>query len=126
MPDRSPFVAPEPGSREADLIFALRNSLHHLSGFELITRRPAFDVSTTDVLVVTALCFGVFILGSSQAVASGFPTPPFTDAMFFNIITYEIFVAAAALGYLHLRGHDLRHLVPSPTYAGSIAGAVLF
>lgn len=91
-----------------------------------MTRRPVFAVSTTDVLVVTALCFGVFILGSIQAVASGFPTPPFTDAMFFNIITYEIFFAAAALGYLHLRGHDLRHLVPSPTYAGSIAGAILF
>ncbi|HEY6096039.1 MAG TPA: CPBP family intramembrane glutamic endopeptidase [Gallionellaceae bacterium] len=91
-----------------------------------MTRRPIFAVSIADVLIVTALCFGMFILSSIQAVASGFPTPPFTDAMFFNIIAYEICFAAAALGYLHLRGHDLGHLIPSPSYTGSIAGAVLF
>lgn len=82
--------------------------------------------STADIMIVTALCFGWFILVSLQAVASGFPSQPFTDAALFEIIACELVFAAAALGYLHLRGHDLAHFIPSPTVTGSLSGAGLF
>lgn len=91
-----------------------------------MNHRSAVANSAADIVIVTALCFGWFILGSLQAVASGFPTHPFTDVSFFGIIASEIMLAAAALGYLHVRGHDLANLVPNPTVAGTLVGVGLF
>lgn len=91
-----------------------------------MNQRSAIANSTADILIVTAVCFGWFILGSVQAVGSGFPSQPFTDAVFFEIMASEVVFAAAALGYLYFRGHDLAQFVPTPTLAGSLAGAGLF
>jgi membrane protease YdiL (CAAX protease family) len=88
--------------------------------------RSAIANSTADIVIVTALCFGWFILGSIQAVAAGFPSHPFTDGAFYGIIASEVMLAAAAFGYLHVRGHDLAHFIPTPTVAGSVAGVGLF
>jgi len=53
---------------------------------------------TADAVIVMAICFGWFILGSIQAVASGFPTRPFTDSSFIGIIGFEVVFAAVAAG----------------------------
>ena len=79
-----------------------------------------------DLVVVTAICFGWFILLSLHAVAANFPSEPFTDGVFLEIITIEFVLAAAALGYLRVRGYDLRRLLPKPTIADSLVGVGLF
>jgi len=88
--------------------------------------RPFAASSTSDILLVTTLCFGWFILGSIAAVVSGFPDEPFTDSALYGIIAAELIFGAAALGYLRLRHYDLAQLKPTPTVMGSLAGLVLF
>lgn len=89
--------------------------------------QPTAQASTaTDAIIVTAICFGWFILGSVQAVASGFPAHPFSDSTFFSIIILELILGASALGYLQVRGHNLTQLVPIPTAIGCLVGLALY
>lgn len=88
--------------------------------------RQAAAHSPFDILIVTAVCFGIFILGSIQSVASGFPATAFSDSVFFEIITTELILGAAALGYLYHRGHDLSRFIPMPTLIGSLTGLALY
>jgi len=81
---------------------------------------------TADAVIVMAICFGWFILGSIQAVASGFPTRPFTDSSFIGIIGFEVVFAAVAAGYLWARGYNLRQLLPVPTAIGCLVGLALY
>lgn len=81
--------------------------------------------STSDILVVTTLCFGWFIFGSILSVVAGFPTDGFTDSTFFEIIATELILGGAALGYLYFRGHNLALFIPAPTAYGSLAGVAL-
>ncbi|CAG1011907.1 hypothetical protein BURK2_04390 [Burkholderiales bacterium] len=75
-----------------------------------------------DAFVVTAVCFGWFILLSLHAVSAGFPTRPFTNTSLLGILVTELTLATAALGYLYVRGHDLANLVPRPSRNGTLAG----
>jgi len=79
-----------------------------------------------DAIVVAAICFGWFILTSVQAVASGFPTRPFSDSSFIGIIALEVIFAATAIGYLRTRGYDLTQLLPIPTAIGCLIGLALY
>ena len=87
---------------------------------------PVRTNKVADAAVVVTICFGWFILGSIGAVASGFPTRPFDDSTFIAIIFLEVLLAAAALFYLRLRGHDLSPFVPSPTGIGCLVGLALY
>src|SRR5580698_3493492 len=79
-----------------------------------------------DAAIVTAICFGWFILISVDAVARGFPTPPFTDDSFLEMIFLELILSAFALYFLRSRGYPLRQLLPAPSAVGTLAGLVLF
>jgi membrane protease YdiL (CAAX protease family) len=82
--------------------------------------------STTDIIIVTAICFGWFILGSVQAVASGFPAVPFNDSFFVGLIATEAIFGTAAIGYLQARRYDIAQLIPAPTAIGCFVGLVLY
>lgn len=89
--------------------------------------RPATPLGTlVDAAIVTAICFGWFILTSVEAVQSDFPAEPFTDSAFVQIILLEAVFAAVALVYLRARGHDLRRLLPVPTSVGCLVGLGLY
>jgi membrane protease YdiL (CAAX protease family) len=82
--------------------------------------------SAADAIMVTAICFGWFILGSIQAVASGFPTRPFSDSFLVGIIVLEGILAITAIGYLLARGYNLAQLLPVPTAIGCLVGLGLY
>jgi uncharacterized protein len=82
--------------------------------------------TATDCVVVATICFGWFILVSVQAVASGFPILPETDASLLELIAREVLYGVVALWYLHARGYDLAQLLPAPTAAGTLAGLALY
>ena len=79
-----------------------------------------------DLVVVTALCFGWFIVASVLAVMAGFPAQPFSDAALIGIVLIELLFGALALGYLRLRGHELRVLFPRPSIPESVLGVGLY
>ncbi len=72
--------------------------------------------------MVTAICFGLFILVAFQAMGAGFPDAQFTDAGNFNLVGLELVLGACALLYLHGRGFDIGSLYPAPTWSGSLLG----
>jgi len=82
--------------------------------------------TATDCVVVSAICFGWFILVSAQSVASGFPSDALTDASLLDLMAREAGFAAGALGYLHLRGYKLAQLMPAPTSVGTLSGLGLY
>lgn len=75
--------------------------------------------------VVTAICFGLFILVAFQAAGAGFPDAQFTDAGNLNLVGLELVLGTFALLYLHFRGFDIRSLYPAPTLSGSMLGLVV-
>ncbi len=79
-----------------------------------------------DRVIVTALCFGVFIWSSLHTAAAGFPAATATDHGLASLIAIELGLALLALVYLHMRGHDLRLLLPVPSAHGMLAGIALF
>jgi membrane protease YdiL (CAAX protease family) len=82
--------------------------------------------SRTDKVIVTLICFGLFIVSSSYAVVAGFPTQPFNDTSAITTIIVEGIMAAAAVIFLRIRGYDLANLRSSPTFKGCLAGILLF
>jgi uncharacterized protein len=84
------------------------------------------SISIPEALAVSAICFGYFILGSIQAVASGFPTSSFDNGVVWHIIRTELVLGAVALVFLHLRGFDIRSLVPRFSLAGAGVGVCLY
>ena len=56
--------------------------------------------SPLDLIVVTALCFGWFILASVLAVMAGFPAQPFSDAALIGVVLIEIVFGSLALGLI--------------------------
>lgn len=83
-------------------------------------------LSYAEAGVVTAICFGLFILLSLQAVVAGFPDATYTDEGNAWIVGVELTLAASALFYLHLRGFDIGSLYPAPTLSGSLVGLGVF
>lgn len=87
---------------------------------QTITRKST--LSFTEAGTVTAICFGLFILVSVQALMDGFPAATATDAGNAWVVGVELTLGAAALFYLHLRGFDIASLYPAPTVPGSVVG----
>jgi membrane protease YdiL (CAAX protease family) len=80
----------------------------------------------SDAAVVSAICFGMFIFWSTQAVLSGFPEARLSDASNAWMILVEVVLAAAALLYLYARGFDIRSLYPIPNLRGTFLGLGIF
>lgn len=79
-------------------------------------------LSYTEAGTVAAICFGLFILCSLQAMTAGFPEARYSDDGNATIVGLELVLGACALIYLHLRGFDIRSLYPVPTLGGSLIG----
>lgn len=95
----------------------------------LPTRSSARTVTTPlEALAVTAICFGISIYASLQAVASNFPvsTGAFSDSGFIWLVCIELTLGAVALGFLHARRYAVASLVPAPTAKGAVAGIGLY
>ncbi len=94
-----------------------------------MTNLPRTRSTTTplEAAVVVTICFGLSIVASLQAMASGFrATGAFTDTSLLWLIASELVLAGAALAFLHLRGFAIVSLLPTPTLRGGIAGVALF
>jgi CAAX protease family protein len=89
-------------------------------------QRPAPAITPVDLAVITAICFGLFILSSVNSVLEGLPVYNITNDELGATIVTEIGLAVFALGYLRIRGHALRGLLPSPTLRGTLVGGGLF
>jgi membrane protease YdiL (CAAX protease family) len=79
-----------------------------------------------EAAAIMLICFGLSIALSINAVASGFPSRPFSDAGLVWLVGTEILLASVALVVLYLRGYAVLSLVPAPTLRGSLWGIGLF
>ncbi|MYN42408.1 CPBP family intramembrane metalloprotease [Duganella sp. FT109W] len=84
------------------------------------------DTPYNEAVVVGALCFGYFILGSTIAVFSQGGTQAFSDNSLLAIVVLELMLGACALGVLYARGYPLRTLLPRPSWGGALIGAGLY
>ena len=89
-------------------------------------RLPKSTLSMQEALVVCAICFGLFIMFSTQAVLAGFPEARFSDNGNTWSILIELLLAAAALVYLRTRNFDIASLYPAPGIEGTFVGLALF
>lgn len=87
---------------------------------------PKSTLSLGEALVLSLLCFGLFIVWSFQAVVGGFPTVASMDSRNWTGILIEAVLAAVALSYLHARRFDLRLLAVHPDLRGTLQGVGLF
>jgi len=79
-----------------------------------------------EAAVIVGICFGLSIVVSINAVASGFPSSPFSDSSLISMIGLELVFAFVALVVLYLRGFAIGTLVPAPTLKGCAQGLGLF
>lgn len=79
-----------------------------------------------DLVLVTAICFGLFIISSLDGVMRGFPTYQITDQRLASLVFIELAAAAVAVSYLRIRHYDMRSLFPSPTLQGVLVGVGLY
>jgi hypothetical protein len=89
---------------------------------------PATRTTTTpaEAMAVVAICFGLMIWQSVDAVFAGFPTYPFTDGGTLWLVKTELVLAAAALLLLRARGFAVETLYPRPSIVGALQGAALY
>ena len=83
-------------------------------------------LTTSETIVVSAICFGLFIYWSTQAVLQGFPEARFSDSSNVWMVGTETVLAASALLYLRARRFDLRGLAVQPDVKGTLLGLGLF
>lgn len=83
-------------------------------------------VSWAEAVTVSAICFGLFIVLSVQAVLAGFPVARFSDAGNGWSIGLELVLTFTAMLYLHARGFDVPSLYPAPSLAGTLVGLATF
>ena len=88
--------------------------------------RSTTTLTLLDVVVVSTVCFGLFILASLQAVLADFPAAEFDDTGNFATIIIEFVLGALALLYLHARRFDIASLYPQPEWRGALVGAGLY
>ena len=83
-------------------------------------------ITISEAAIVSAICFGLFIVWSTQAVLSGFPEAKFSDSSNVWMILVEVILAAAALLYLRVRNFDILSLYPRPNLRGTFLGLGIF
>jgi uncharacterized protein len=87
---------------------------------------PKSTLSIREALIVSTICFGLFIVWSTQAVLGGFPEAKFSDSGNAWMVLVEVVLAASALMYLRARNFDVRSLHLRPDVRGTLLGFVLF
>jgi membrane protease YdiL (CAAX protease family) len=83
-------------------------------------------LSIHEAAIVSAICFGLFIFWSTQAVLSGFPEARFSDSGDAWMALVEAVLGASALLYLRARNFDVWSLYPQPDVLGTLFGLGLF
>lgn len=82
--------------------------------------------SATEVIIVTAICFGLFIYWSLQAVAAGFPSGAgFSDSYLINIALTECVLTFLAMMVLRWQAYPLKSLLAAPNWRDSGTGCLL-
>ena len=79
-----------------------------------------------EAAVIMGICFGFPIVSSLDAVASGFPSHPFSNSGLIWVVGLEVVLAFAAVVVLWLRGFAVSTLMPAPTLKGSAQGIGIF
>ncbi len=79
-----------------------------------------------DAVVVSTICFGLFIVASLQAVSADFPVAEFDDSANAGTIVLELILAAFALLYLYARRIEVASLYPRPEWRGALVGVGLY
>ena len=75
---------------------------------------PKSTLSIWEAATVSAICFGLFIVWSTQAVLRGFPEARFSASAHAWMVIVEGILAASALLYLRARNFDVGSLYPQP------------
>jgi membrane protease YdiL (CAAX protease family) len=83
-------------------------------------------LSIHEAAIVSAICFGLFIVWSTQAVLGGFPEAKFSESDDVQTALLEAVLAASALLYLRARNFDIGSLYPRPDLRGTFVGLGLF
>jgi len=83
-------------------------------------------ITISEAAIVSAICFGLFIVWSTRAVLSGFPEAKFSDSSNVWMVLVEVILAAAALLYLNARNFDIHSLYPRPNLRGTFLGLGIF
>lgn len=99
----------------------------------VLAPRGRGTLTVLDALVVTALCFGLFIwqsvrsvLNTAPAAAAGEVVLTWSDAAVLQSLFTELLLGGAALLYLRARRFDMAGLLPRPTTRDSLLGLGLF
>ena len=92
----------------------------------MLNQPPRTITTPAEAFAVTGICFGLSIVYSVQAVASGFPSGAFSDAGLLWTVATELVLAIAALALLHVRRYAVATLLPAPTLRGCVVGIGLF
>jgi len=87
---------------------------------------PKSTLSIWEAATVSAICFGLFIVWSTQAVLRGFPEARFSASAHAWMVIVEGILAASALLYLRARNFDVGSLYPQPDLRGTLVGLGLF
>ncbi len=83
--------------------------------------------SFVEIAIVSFLCFGLFIVTSLGAVASGSSQQKhFADASLLSLVLIEAVLAALTLGFLTLRKYPIGRLRPTPGHLDTAIGIGLF
>ncbi len=75
---------------------------------------------------IVALCFGWFIVSSLSTMLGGYRSSQFSNASFAGLVVFELLLGSIALYILHVRGHRLADLLPTPTWRGCVIGIFLY
>ena len=83
------------------------------------------DTTVLEAVAIVAICFGYFIVASTEAVVNDFPDFGFSDGDLLWIASYEVIAAIVALSVLQMRGYAIATLYPTPTLSGAATGVVV-
>jgi membrane protease YdiL (CAAX protease family) len=83
-------------------------------------------LTLAEATVVSAICFGLFILSSTEAVLAGFPEAKFSESSNSWSILIEVILASIALLYLRSRNFEINSLYPRPNLQGTFLGLGVF
>jgi uncharacterized protein len=84
------------------------------------------EVTPLEAVAICAVCFGWFILISTEAVANGFTKTEFSDRSLIGSVIYELFFALLAISILRARNYAVATLYPTPSVLGATWGVVLY
>jgi uncharacterized protein len=82
--------------------------------------------SRVEIVIVSAVCFGLFIAGSLSTVAGGWTAQrQLDDQTLISLLFTEAILAALALVILRTRSYPILRLRPTPTWTNTGLGIVL-